>query len=61
MPYKGKWKEVLNTNAGEYGGTGVGNFGEVFTQDQPFHDQPVSVELTIPGLTSLWFKWEGEA
>ena len=60
MPFKGKWKEVLNTNAGEYGGTGVGNFGEVFTQDHPFHDQPASVELTIPGLTTLWFKWEGE-
>ena len=23
----GQWKEVLNTNAAEYGGTGAGNFG----------------------------------
>jgi 1,4-alpha-glucan branching enzyme len=25
----GQWKEVLNTNAREYGGTGVGNFGAI--------------------------------
>lgn len=61
MPFKGKWKEVLNTNAWEYGGSGTGNLGEVVTQEQAYHDQPVSVELTLPGLTTLWFKWEGEA
>lgn len=61
MPFQGKWKELVNTNAWEYGGTGTGNLGEVFTQDQAYNDLPVSVELTVPGLTTLWFKWEGEA
>ena len=60
MPFKGKWKEILNTNAWEYSGTGTGNLGEVFSQDHPFHGQAVSVELTLPGLTTLWFKWDGE-
>ncbi|MCZ6674684.1 MAG: 1,4-alpha-glucan branching protein GlgB [Nitrospirae bacterium] len=60
VPFKGKWKELMNTNAWEYGGTGTGNLGEVHTQDHAYNDMPVSVELTIPGLTTLWFKWEGE-
>ena len=60
MPFKGKWKEMLNTNAWEYGGTGTGNLGQIVTQDQPYDDMPVSAELTVPGLTTLWFKWEGE-
>jgi 1,4-alpha-glucan branching enzyme len=60
VPFKGRWKEILNTNAWEYSGTGTGNLGEVVSQDQPYHDQPASIELMIPGLTTLWFRWEGE-
>ena len=29
VPLRGRWREVLNTDAAFYGGTGVGNLGEV--------------------------------
>lgn len=61
VPSSGRWKEIFNSNAWEYGGSGVGNLGEVYSQDQPYHDQPASLELTLPGLSTLWFKWDGEA
>ena len=61
FPHSGKWKEILNTNAWEYGGSGVGNLGEVHSQPHPYDDFPDSVELTLPGLSTLWFKWDGES
>ena len=60
VPYKGKWSEILNTNAWEFGGTGTGNFGEVHSVDEGWNELPNSIELTVPGLTTLWFKWNGE-
>ena len=29
LPFAGRWREVLNTDAASYGGSGVGNFGAV--------------------------------
>lgn len=60
LPFKGKWKEILNTNAWEYGGSGTGNLGEVQTVKEGWNNMPVSAEMTVPGLTTLWFKWAGE-
>ena len=59
VPYAGTWREILNTNAWEYGGTGTGNLGEVYTTGHGCDDLLDSVEITLPGLTTLWFKWGG--
>jgi len=60
VPFEGSWKEVLNTNAWEYGGTGVGNLGRVVSEPTPCDNKEHSLELTLPGLSTLVFKWEGE-
>jgi 1,4-alpha-glucan branching enzyme len=54
MPRAGAWREVLNTDAPEYGGTGVGNLGTVEAEAVPWHDQPFSAELTLPPLGVVW-------
>jgi 1,4-alpha-glucan branching enzyme len=55
LPAGGEWREVLNTDAAAFGGSGVGNAGAVFALDHPWHGQPFSAEMTLPPLAVLWF------
>ena len=52
-PVAGRWDEVLNTDAAEFGGSGVGN-GEVWTDDVAWHGHPQSVAMTLPPLGVVW-------
>src|SRR5690554_1866794 len=56
LPFTGEWDEVINTDATEYGGSGVGNLGVVTATEHPSHGMPASVELTLPPLAALWLK-----
>ncbi len=56
LPFAGVWDEILNTDAEEYGGSGVGNYGAVTAVDQPWGGRPASAELTLPPLAGLWLK-----
>ncbi|MFT8244365.1 1,4-alpha-glucan branching protein GlgB [Roseomonas sp. BN140053] len=53
VPAGGTWHEVLNTDAGGYGGTNMGNSGSVTADAQPSHGQENSVLLTLPPLATL--------
>jgi 1,4-alpha-glucan branching enzyme len=59
LPFPGSWREVLNSDADCYGGSGMGNFGEVQTEPIPFHERKYSASLTLPPLSFLLFKHEG--
>ncbi len=54
LPKAGRWREVLNTDAEIYGGTGVGNLGGVEAVPEPWHGKPASATLTLPPLGVLW-------
>jgi 1,4-alpha-glucan branching enzyme len=54
MPICCEWREVLNTDAPFYGGSGVGNLGAVDAEAVPWHDQPFSASLTLPPLGGVW-------
>ncbi|HEX2040435.1 MAG TPA: 1,4-alpha-glucan branching protein GlgB [Acidimicrobiales bacterium] len=54
LPRPGDWREVLNTDAVEFGGSGVGNGGGVWAADNPWHGLPFSAEMTLPPLAVLW-------
>jgi 1,4-alpha-glucan branching enzyme len=54
LPGAGSWREVVNTDAGHYGGSDVGNLGEVKADATPWHDQPFSAEVTLPPLAAVW-------
>jgi 1,4-alpha-glucan branching enzyme len=54
LPTAGRWREVINTDAEIYGGSGVGNMGVVEAIDEPWHGLPASAVLTVPPLGVLW-------
>ncbi|GAA1888459.1 1,4-alpha-glucan branching protein GlgB [Asanoa iriomotensis] len=56
LPRGGSWVEVLNTDAADYGGSGVGNLGTVSTDDVHWHGMPVSARLRVPPLGALWLR-----
>jgi 1,4-alpha-glucan branching enzyme len=57
-PQGGWWKELLNSDAREYGGSGMGNFGQVYAEPIKAHGRPYSLNLTLPPLSVLFFKAE---
>ncbi|MGG7508025.1 1,4-alpha-glucan branching protein GlgB [Plantibacter sp. YIM 135249] len=59
LPHAGRWEELLNTDAVEYGGSGVGNYGSVLADDTPWAGRPASAELTLPPLGMLWLRYAG--
>ncbi|MCU1423897.1 MAG: glgB [Microbacteriaceae bacterium] len=56
LPFAGEWEELVNTDATEYGGSGVGNYGVVTATADPWAGRPASAELTLPPLAGLWLK-----
>jgi len=59
LPSAGRWVEVLNSDALEFGGSGVGNLGAVEAVDAPWAGRPASASVTLPPLGALWFRLEG--
>jgi 1,4-alpha-glucan branching enzyme len=53
VPHGCPWREQLNTDALEYGGSGVGNLGRVEANPVPMHGQDWSLTLTLPPLAAL--------
>jgi 1,4-alpha-glucan branching enzyme len=53
-PTGGWWSERGNSDAVEYAGSGVGNFGRVEAHPVPLHGQPWSLTLTLPPLAVLF-------
>jgi 1,4-alpha-glucan branching enzyme len=56
LPVAGRWREVLNTDAREFGGSGMGNGGEVLATSASWHGMPASAQLTLPPLAVLWLE-----
>jgi 1,4-alpha-glucan branching enzyme len=59
VPRGGWWQEIFNSDSEHYWGSGVGNAGGVNADDVFMHDQPFSVDLTLPPLGALFFKSNG--
>jgi len=53
LPETGAWAEILNSDAQEFGGSGVGNFGGVTT------DADGTAQVTLPPLGVLWLRHDG--
>ena len=58
VPFAGDWREVLNSNAEVYGGTGEGNMGGRSSDEIPTHGFANSLLLDLPPLAVLVFKQE---
>jgi 1,4-alpha-glucan branching enzyme len=58
LPSAGRWREILNTDADLYGGSGVGNLGSVTATEEPWHGQPASALLQLPPQGVVWLALE---
>ena len=56
VPWGGDWREVLNSDAREYGGSGQGNCGAVVATAAPSHGRGYGLPLTLPPLAVIVFK-----
>ena len=53
LPLPGSWVEVLNTDAAEFGGSGVKNAGRLESEPIGWHGRTQSISLTIPPLATV--------
>lgn len=51
----GSWRELANSDALLYGGSGEGNLGRVETHDIPYQGHAQSLELTLPPFGVVFF------
>lgn len=59
VPQAGFWKELFNSDAQEYGGSGMGNFGGHYAEPVAYHHRPFSLSLMLPPLSVTFFKKSG--
>ncbi|MGE5816471.1 MAG: 1,4-alpha-glucan branching protein GlgB [Deltaproteobacteria bacterium] len=55
-PCGGFWQEIANSDAAEYGGSNMGNFGGIEAAPIPLHGRRHSLTLTLPPLSASFFK-----
>jgi 1,4-alpha-glucan branching enzyme len=56
VPSGGYWRELLNSDSPDYGGSGRGNLGGVDAVPIPLHGRPYSLTLSLPPLAVLFLQ-----
>ncbi len=59
VPHLGFWKEILNTDAKEYGGLGFGNNGGVLAEAVEWDGRPYSIKIDLPPQSMSVFRYQG--
>jgi 1,4-alpha-glucan branching enzyme len=59
VPRGGWWQEVLNSDAQEYGGSGVGNSGGLQARAEGWHGRPHCLDLILPPLGIVFLRSAG--
>lgn len=54
LPMSGSWRELLNTDSVTYGGSGVGNLGQVTAVDGERQGLPAVATVAVPPLGAIW-------
>lgn len=55
VPVGGRWREILNSDATIYGGSGIGNLGSVQAAPVAAHGRYHSLTMTLPPLATMFF------
>jgi 1,4-alpha-glucan branching enzyme len=58
LPSAGRWREVLNSDASIYGGSGLGNLGEITARNEPAHGMPASAKILLPPLATVFLEFD---
>jgi 1,4-alpha-glucan branching enzyme len=53
VPRSGEYLEIMNTDAGIYGGSNMGNAGKVVASEEPWMGQAHSIWVTLPPLSCI--------
>jgi 1,4-alpha-glucan branching enzyme len=61
VPLEGSWKEILNSDAPLYGGSGQGNFGGLSAIPLPIHGRPFTLNMRLPPLGVVAFRPESQS
>jgi len=56
LPRAGRWREMLNSDAGIYAGSNQGNLGGVTAENVPCHNQQQSAEFCLPPMSAIVFQ-----
>ncbi|MBR3498026.1 MAG: 1,4-alpha-glucan branching protein GlgB [Selenomonadaceae bacterium] len=56
VPDKGSYVEVFNSDAEEFGGSGIKNSSVLLTEEIPYHNRSHSITLTVPPLATIYLK-----
>lgn len=56
LPSAGTWREILNSDADTYRGSGIGNLGAVEATTNSCHGRPASATLALPPLSAIWLE-----
>ena len=56
VPSGGFWKELFNSDATQYSGSGQGNFGGTDAVPIPLHGRSHSLTITLPPLAAVFFE-----
>ncbi|MFW5753512.1 MAG: 1,4-alpha-glucan branching protein GlgB [Marinilabiliaceae bacterium] len=59
VPEDVRWAEIFNSDAPQYGGSGIGNMGGVETHPVPYHGKDQSINVVLPPLAIVMFSQEG--
>jgi 1,4-alpha-glucan branching enzyme len=57
LPHAGRWREVLNTDAHDYGGSGMGNNGMISATAE---GKGTSALVTLPPLSTIMMEYDPE-
>ncbi|MCE8018040.1 1,4-alpha-glucan branching protein GlgB [Halomonas sp. MCCC 1A17488] len=61
VPRPGRWEEIFNSDAECYGGSNLGNLGQLHAEDAPLHGQTASLTMTLPPLAVVMLTPAGPA
>jgi 1,4-alpha-glucan branching enzyme len=61
VPHAGHWREIFNSDAKDYGGSGWGNLGGADALAHSRHGRPFTLSLILPPLSTIMLRWEGHA
>ena len=60
VPVAGAYREILNSDANVYGGSNIGNIGDVEAAAVPYMGFEQSIELTLPPLAGIILEVVGQ-
>jgi 1,4-alpha-glucan branching enzyme len=57
VPYEGQYQEILNSDSDFYGGSNMGNSGNIYSEPKPWMDQAHSLILNLPPLAGIMLEY----